>query len=196
MTVNELKKLCDESLSLYFDIKIEIKKLAERRVVLFKTAERNLIYKKEKLEKLEKKLKEYSFVFETNIKTLKDAIWEEILNNKNIYLAIVSKSQNKEIIKQDNILINTGKNNIYELQLNKGFIVLPILEFESCEDAVSCEKTKINLLEEGFIKSGIYVKNTEELERNIPGFKCLMWGIVENNLKNLYVNNETSKQED
>lgn len=182
MTVEELKQLCEESLKLYYDIKIETIKIEGRRTVLFRMAEKKVIKNNKKLEKIEADLHRVSGVFETDVKTLKDVIWSEISIQKNTYLAIQPVDK---ILKE-----GKDEHNSYGLFLCKTLYSIPIIQFESCEDCVACENTKINLLEEGFIRSVKFKTRVEELERNIPGFQELLWGIVENNLKTKFENEE------
>ena len=76
-----------------------------------------------------------------------------------------------------NCLINS-----FELLLCRRYYNISILKFESQEDILTADKTKINLLKEGFIRSFDFQPRVEELEIQIPGFQNLMWDIVENNM--------------
>ena len=186
MKLNELKSLCDESLKLLCEIIIEESKSASRRIVLFKVAEKNLSDKKTKLQKIESVLNDYSFLFETDVKTLRNTIWKEICNDENSHLCV--KEKQTECLNKS---IENGGKKTFQLQLCKTMFFLPIIDFQSDKDVIDSTDEKINLLDVGFIRSSKFDCAVENLERYIPGFQSLMWRIVENNFyKNSFNNNE------
>lgn len=182
MNLNELKNLCKKSLELYYDLKILELKGAKKRTVLPSRNSILLNSKQAQLDAVKNQIMQYDFLFDTTVKELRDVILNEVATNPNMYLSLNSvKSSHKNIKNeqgiQENCLVNS-----FELLLCRRYYNISILKFESQDDILIADKTKINLLKEGFIRACGFDPRVEELELQIPGFQNLMWNIVENNM--------------
>ncbi len=194
MKLSELKKLCAKSLELTNMLHtLEIKQ-EDSTGEKSEEIKKKILVKARELKICKEKINEYTFLFATSVRNLKEILQVILQARLNSKVQIEQVKSAKICLVQQNTSSEIVEKNVYDLVVYIKAERYPILRFVTDDNLDACEYTSVNLFDEGFVISYNYKTKFEQVERDVFNSNDLAWWIAGQNLKNLHSLNNKGKQ--